>query len=120
MRVTVEGSLWVAIGSIVAGQVPDDQSLVARARKEHVWAKRGQQQLMHTKLRDHSLFERGCQTGDPAGVALKGTAVDELLSHDCGMIEDGNGELSVHRKILDLVGIRSHEFDVTSSVDFVC
>jgi len=36
--VTVEASLRVAVGGLVAGQVPDDESLVARAREEHVRA----------------------------------------------------------------------------------
>lgn len=38
MRVTVERSLWVSIGGIIAGQVPDDQTLVARAGEKHIRA----------------------------------------------------------------------------------
>ena len=36
MGVTVETSLWVAIGLLIAGEVPDDQRLVSRAREKHV------------------------------------------------------------------------------------
>lgn len=34
-----------------------------------------------------SLLERGSQAGDPAGVALKGTAEDELLRRHVGGLE---------------------------------
>lgn len=37
----------------------------------------------------HLLLEGSCEGGDPAGVALQGTAVYELLSHYCGSVEDG-------------------------------
>ena len=36
VRVAVERSLWVAVGALVAGQVPDDQRLIARTGQEHV------------------------------------------------------------------------------------
>lgn len=36
--VSVEGALWVTVGRLITGQVPDDESLVARTRQEHVWA----------------------------------------------------------------------------------
>jgi hypothetical protein len=38
VRVSVKTSLGVAIGGFIACKVPDDQSLVATGRKEHVWA----------------------------------------------------------------------------------
>jgi bifunctional N-acetylglucosamine-1-phosphate-uridyltransferase/glucosamine-1-phosphate-acetyltransferase GlmU-like protein len=38
MGVTVQTSLWIAVGSIVTSEVPDDQSLVSRSREEHVGA----------------------------------------------------------------------------------
>jgi hypothetical protein len=40
MRVTVQTPLGVAVCGLVAGQVPDDERLVARAREEHVGAAR--------------------------------------------------------------------------------
>lgn len=38
VRVTMQAALGVAIGGLVAGEVPDDQGLVARGRQEHVRA----------------------------------------------------------------------------------
>lgn len=38
VRVSVEGALWVAVGLVTAGQVPDDQGLVARGGEKHVGA----------------------------------------------------------------------------------
>lgn len=38
MRVAVERALGVAVRGLVAGQVPDDQSLVAGGGEKHVWA----------------------------------------------------------------------------------
>ena len=38
MRVTVERALSVSVRGVVAGQVPDDQALVAGSREKHVWA----------------------------------------------------------------------------------
>ena len=35
---TVETSLWVAVGGFVARQVPDDQSLVTASGEEHIRA----------------------------------------------------------------------------------
>lgn len=53
--VTVEGSLWVTVRALVAGQVPDDQGLVAGSRQKHVW-----------------VLEGGCEGGNPSAVALEG------------------------------------------------
>jgi hypothetical protein len=60
----VERSLWVAVGALVAGQVPDYQRLIARAGQQHVW-----------------VFERGREGGDPSRVALKGAFENELFRH---------------------------------------
>jgi hypothetical protein len=56
----VKGSLWVAVGAFVAGQVPDDESLVAGTRQEHIW-----------------VFEGGRKGSDPSAVALKGALKNE-------------------------------------------
>lgn len=65
MRVAVKRSFWVTVRALVAGQVPNDQSLVARSRQEHV-----------------GVFEGGRKRGNPATVALKGALQDELFRHD--------------------------------------
>ena len=70
MRVTVQRSLWVAVGGLVAGQVPNDKSLVARTREEHV-----------------GVFERGREGGNPTAVALKGALENELFRH----VDGGSG-----------------------------
>lgn len=36
--VSLEGALWVSVGGLIAGQVPDDEGLVAGSGQEHVWA----------------------------------------------------------------------------------
>jgi hypothetical protein len=38
VRVAVQGSLGVTVLRLVAGEVPDDQSLVTGSRQEHVGA----------------------------------------------------------------------------------
>lgn len=40
MRVAVQRSLRVSVGSFIAGQVPDDQTLVSRARQQHIRARK--------------------------------------------------------------------------------
>jgi hypothetical protein len=62
--VTVERSFWVSVRALIAGQVPDDQSLVARTGEEHIW-----------------VLERSRERGDPSGVALKGALKNELFRH---------------------------------------
>ncbi|QSZ33384.1 hypothetical protein DSL72_002972 [Monilinia vaccinii-corymbosi] len=81
VRVPVERSLWVTIGSLVASQIPDDERLVARTRQEHVW-----------------VLERSRKGGDPAAVALEGALEDKLFRHvgvidlvDGKELESGNG-----------------------------
>ena len=36
--VSGEGALWVSVGGLIAGQVPDDEGLVTGSGQEHVWA----------------------------------------------------------------------------------
>ena len=38
MRVTVKTSFGVAVVLVVAGEVPDDESLVTATREKHIWA----------------------------------------------------------------------------------
>lgn len=54
MGVTVQTPLGVTVGGLVAGQVPDDQSLVARSGQEHVGANR----VSVLRIRAFSLFPR--------------------------------------------------------------
>jgi hypothetical protein len=64
VRVAVQRALWVTVGTLVAGQVPDDEGLVARTRQEHVW-----------------VFQRGREGGNPSAVTLKGALENELFRH---------------------------------------
>ena len=54
VRVAMKGSLWIAVVGFVAGQVPDDESLIAGSGEEHV-----------------GVLEGSCEGGDPAAVALE-------------------------------------------------
>jgi hypothetical protein len=90
--VAVEASLGVAVRGLVASEIPDDESLVATSRQEHV---RAGQQLAY--CRDCSyrslanvLLQRGSEGGNPARVALEGATENQLLGHD----EDGWLKLS--------------------------
>ena len=80
--VTVEGAFGVAVRGLITGKVPDDEGLVTRTGQEHVGAEPllvyAREILDCCKL---LLLEGGGQGSDPAGVALKGAAEDELLSH---------------------------------------
>jgi hypothetical protein len=85
----VEGSLWVSVGGLVAGQVPDDQGLVTGTREEHVWAVSLSaspfpipQVFLSLSSSARILLHGGGQGGDPAAVALEGALKDQLLSHD--------------------------------------
>jgi hypothetical protein len=75
VRMTVERSLWVTVRALIAGQVPDDQALVARTREEHVWVLKG-----------------SSEGRNPSAVAHKGALEDQLFGHlevvDGGMICD--------------------------------
>ena len=82
VRVTVEGALGVAVRGLITGKVPDDEGLVTRTGKEHVGA--GPLLVYARDILDCCkllLLEGGSEGSDPAGVALKGAAEDELLSH---------------------------------------
>ena len=50
VRVTVERALGVSVLGLVAGQVPDDEGLVARSRQEHVGAARKVQSQQFSPL----------------------------------------------------------------------
>lgn len=62
--VTVERALGVTVGSLIAGQVPDDEGLVARSRQEHI-----------------GILQGGREGGNPSAVALKGALENELFRH---------------------------------------
>ena len=82
VRVTVEGALGVTVRGLITGKVPDDEGLVTGTGQEHVGAEPllvyAHDILECCKL---LLLEGGSEGSDPAGVALKGTAENELLSH---------------------------------------
>lgn len=83
--VTLQAALGVAVGLLIAGEVPDDQGLVARSGEQHVGAITAVRIPFLRFLRRSYislLLERGRQAGNPAIVALEGSAVDQLLSHD--------------------------------------
>lgn len=90
MRVALETALGVSVGGFVAGQVPDDQGLVAGSGQQHVGAiiKNSSQNFVPSKIqssdRDRSLLllQGGGKGSNPAIVALKGAAKNQLLSHD--------------------------------------
>jgi hypothetical protein len=81
----VQTPLGVTVRGLVAGQVPDDESLVARSGQEHVGANRvSVLRIMHfPSFRVYALLQGGSKGGDPARVALEGTTEYELLGHDC-------------------------------------
>lgn len=64
MSVTVETLLGHAVVLIIAGQLPDDEGLVARGRQDHV-----------------RVFGVGGDLCDPAIVSFEGTAQRQRLSH---------------------------------------
>ena len=80
VRVTVERSLWVAVGALIAGQVPNNQRLIARTGQEHV-----------------RVFERGREGGDPSRVALKGALENELFGHLAGSF--GRCSIDLRRRV---------------------
>ena len=79
--------LGVTVRGLVAGQVPDDESLVARTGQEHAGAGRmsvfARLARLSTFFRGYALLQRGSKGGNPARVALEGTTEYELLGHDC-------------------------------------
>ena len=66
----MERSLGVAVRAFIAGQVPDDQRLVARSGQEHV-----------------RVFKGGRERGDPSRVALEGALENELFRHLVGVAQ---------------------------------
>lgn len=70
MRVAVERPLGVTVLGLIAGEVPDDQGLVAGGRQEHVGAsftgERMFSRLGGRIRRGFVLLHRGGQAGDPA------------------------------------------------------
>lgn len=76
----MERSLWVSVRGLIAGQVPDDQGLVARSRQEHVW-----------------VLERGREGGDPSAVALKVALENELFRHVEGL--SGRCSIGLRRRV---------------------
>ena len=103
----MQTSLWIAVGSIVSSEVPNDQSLVSRSREEHVGAAVTLASPAR-RLQGIALFERGSQAGDPAAVALKSTTVDELLSHDGRTRRSGE----LHESCCDGAVVLHNEFEV--------
>jgi hypothetical protein len=94
--VALEATLGVAVRGLVAGQVPDDESLVARSGQEHVGAAAmlaerlvarrlaGPRCSSQLRRRADALLKRGSEGGNPARVALEGATENQLLGHDCG------------------------------------
>lgn len=90
VRVTLEAALGVTVGLLITGKVPDDQGLVAGCGQQHVGAiiKNPSQNFAPSKIqssdRDRSflLLQGGGKGSNPAIVALKGAAKNQLLSHD--------------------------------------
>ena len=60
----VEAALGVSVVRVVAGEVPDDERLVAAAGEEHV-----------------RVLEAGGERGHPAAVAFERPTHDQLLTH---------------------------------------
>lgn len=97
MGVALKTALGVAVGLFVTSEVPHDQGLVATGGEQHVGAMRP---LLSEpgpippdqkfEMRASLLLKRGSQAGNPAIVALEGSAEDELLGHGqgCGSIEE--------------------------------
>ncbi len=102
----MERSLWVTVGALVAGQVPDDQRLIAGTGQEHV-----------------GVFERRREGGDPARVALKGSLENELFGHLAGSLGRCSIDLrrrvwkvfKIFRNILPVVGCLSDTLNYLSA-----
>lgn len=80
VRVAVQRALGVTVGRLIAGQVPDDEGLVARTRQQHI-----------------GVLQRGREGGNPSAVALKGTLENELFRHDEGSF--GRCSIDLRRRV---------------------
>ena len=76
----MERPLWITVGALIAGQVPDDQRLITGAGQEHV-----------------GVFERGRKGCDPARMALKRTLENELFRHLAGSF--GRCSIDLRRRV---------------------
>lgn len=57
MGVTLEGSLGVSVLGLIAGEVPDDESLVSGSRQEHVGAEtRSVSRRVHRATGNHRIL----------------------------------------------------------------
>jgi hypothetical protein len=83
----VEAAFGVAVRGLVAGQVPDDERLVARAREKHVGAGRRSVSCAARHMcilsTMYALLKGGSKGSNPARVALEGTTENQLLGHVC-------------------------------------
>jgi hypothetical protein len=77
VRVTVQAAFGVAVAGLVAGQVPDDEGLVARAREKHA-----RSHLLCGSV-GYALLKGGSEGSNPARVALEGATENQLLGHVC-------------------------------------
>jgi hypothetical protein len=91
----MQRALGVTVGRLIAGQVPDDEGLVARTRQEHVW-----------------VLQRGREGGNPSAVALKGTLENELFRHDEGSF--GRCSIDLRRRVEE--GIQNHEIQIQCGI----
>lgn len=64
VRMAMQRALWVTVSTLIAGQVPDDEGLVAGSRQQHVW-----------------VFQRGREGCNPSAVTLKGALENKLFRH---------------------------------------
>lgn len=91
----MQRSLWVTVSSLVAGQVPDDESLVARSRQKHV-----------------GVLEGSRQGGNPSAVTLKGTLENKLFRH----VEGSFGGCSIDLRRRFEEGIQNLEFRIQCGI----
>jgi len=117
--VTVEATFGVTVRGLVAGEVPDDEGLVAGSGQEHVGAARGLASCARIALSGmdmdmdmdmgmvNVLLEGSRQGSDPSGVTLKGATEYQLLGHDCNRVAE-----AVKR-------VGSHSWEVWAEVDSV-
>jgi hypothetical protein len=95
VRVAMQRSLWVTVGSLIAGQVPDDEGLVAGTRQQHIW-----------------VFERGREGGNPSAMTLKGSLENELFRH----VEGSFGRCSIDLRRRFEEGIQNLEIRIQCGI----